>query len=68
MNNFDVSILKSTKIWEKTNLQFRAELFNIFNRVQFAPPVIQQDASNFGQILSQGNQPRLVQFSLRLNY
>ena len=49
-------------------MQFRAEFFNIFNRVQFAPPVTQQGSSNFGEILSQVNQPREIQFSLRVNF
>jgi hypothetical protein len=50
------------------NLQFRAEAFNLFNRVQFGYPGLQQGASNFGIVSSQLNNPRLLQFSLRLNF
>jgi hypothetical protein len=60
--------MKSTKIWERANLQFRTEFFNIFNHTQFNPPATSLDGGNFGQILSQQNQPRLIQVSLRLNY
>jgi hypothetical protein len=66
--NYDFSAMKSTKIWERANLQFRTEFFNIFNHTQFNPPATSLDGGNFGQILSQQNQPRLIQVSLRLNY
>jgi len=69
INNYDFAAMKSTNLWgERANVQFRAEFFNIFNRVQFAPPVTQQGSSNFGEILSQVNQPREIQFSVRVNF
>jgi len=37
-NNVDFSITKNTQIWERLNLQFRAEFFNIFNHPNFALP------------------------------
>jgi hypothetical protein len=52
----------------RASLQFRAEFFNIFNRVQFGYPGQSLGASNFGQITSQQNTPRLVQFALRLSF
>jgi hypothetical protein len=33
--NFDMSVLKNFKITERSNLEFRAEAFNIFNHTQF---------------------------------
>jgi hypothetical protein len=33
--NTDVSLIKSTKLKERFNLQFRAEIYNVFNRIQF---------------------------------
>ena len=33
--NFDVAVLKETKLWQGSNLQFRAEAFNVFNNTQF---------------------------------
>ena len=69
VDNYDFAAMKSTSIsGGRVNLQFRAEFFNIFNRVQFAPPVNQQGSSNFGEILSQVNQPREIQFSLRISF
>jgi hypothetical protein len=36
--NTDLTLLKNTRITERINLQFRAEVFNIFNRIQFDQP------------------------------
>lgn len=48
-------------------MQFRAEPRNLFNRVQFVYPGLQQGAWIFGIVSSRFNNPRLLQFSLRLN-
>ncbi len=66
--NWDLSVLKSTKITERISFQFRSEFFNIFNRVQFAPPGVSNTGTGFGQIKDQANQPRLIQFSGRLSF
>ena len=34
----DLSFFKNTKVTEKLTIQLRAELFNVFNRTNFAPP------------------------------
>ena len=34
----DLSVFKETKIRERASIQFRAEMFNLFNRANFAPP------------------------------
>ena len=36
--NVDFALLKNTRLFEKTDLQFRAEFFNIFNHPNFALP------------------------------
>ncbi|MGB7353679.1 MAG: carboxypeptidase-like regulatory domain-containing protein [Acidobacteriaceae bacterium] len=68
--NWDASAYKTFPFThsENVNMQFRAEAFNLFNRVQFGYPGLQQGSSNFGIVSSQLNNPRLLQFSLRLNY
>jgi len=48
IDNYDFSLMKSTKVTERATVQFRAEFFNLFNRVQFAPPVTQNDSATFG--------------------
>ena len=37
-SDVDFSVFKDTRITEKVNLQLRAEMFNLFNRNNFAPP------------------------------
>ena len=68
VNNWDASLGKSTPIVEQANLQFRAEVFNIANRVMFSAPGTVFGTSQFGVVSGQRNQPRLIQLSLRLNF
>jgi len=71
INNFNFALLKKTAITERFSLEFRTEVFNVTNRVQFAiPNTTVTTAANptTGYITSQLNQPRLIQFALRLLY
>jgi hypothetical protein len=73
--NLDLSIIKRTHITEKTNVEFRAEFFNIFNHAQFNNPGANAPgwsstniaSANFGLISSTGN-PRLIQFAMKVNF
>jgi hypothetical protein len=70
--NTDFSIVKNTKIKEKFNLQFRTELFDIFNHPNFGNPGNTVTASSFGLITSTRfpagdfGSAREVQFALKL--
>lgn len=64
--NYDFTVFKNTKVTERVGLQFRTEIFNLFNRVRFAYPGTQLGNPQFGVISGQYNDPRLVQFALRL--
>lgn len=68
--NWDSSLFKNFAMDSKgrINVQFRAEVFNLFNRVQFGYPGLTLGTSNFGVISSQVNLPRILQFALRVNY
>jgi hypothetical protein len=59
---------KDTRITERFSLSYRAEIFNLFNRVQFNPPGNQLDSSLFGVVSGQLNSPRLIQMALRLTF
>ena len=65
--NWDASLFKKFAVTAdgRVNLQFRAEAFNLFNRVQFGYPGLTQGTANFGVVSSQINNPRVLQFSLR---
>ena len=67
---WDFSAFKSFPLARenRVNLQFRAEFFNIFNRVQFGYPNQSYGSSSFGVVTNQQNPPRLIQFALRLSF
>jgi len=66
VNNWNFAILKNTQLNERFNLQFRAELFNIWNHAQFLSPSGVM-SSSFGSV-SSAAPPRIVQLSLKLNF
>ncbi len=66
--NFDINVLKRTRISETKNLEFRAEIFNAFNTVNFDNPVTNINSVDFGRISGIVGRPRLMQFGLRLNF
>ena len=70
-NNWNASIYKKTAITERFRQEFRAEAFNLFNRVQFGNPgtgASTAAANTFGIVSSQLNSPRLIQLALKLTY
>lgn len=60
VNNWDVSLSKTTALTERVKFQFRFETYNLFNRVQFAKPTANganiTNNPNFGYSLSQVGQ------------
>ena len=68
VDNWDFSVGKVTPISDTVNVVFRAEAFNVFNRVQFGDPNTSSASALFGVITTQANSPRSFQFSLRMNY
>jgi len=46
----DFSVFKTGTIRERVKIQFRAELFNLFNHYNFAPPLNVADGQSLGQI------------------
>jgi hypothetical protein len=65
--NTDFSVFKNIKLplGESTRLQFRAEFFNIFNRVNFRQPTVTLSSTTFGRATSTFT-ARQVQFGLKI--
>ena len=63
----DLGVLKETAVNEKWSVQFRAELFNVFNNVNFRLPNGNISSEQVGRITSvvDDNQ-RIIQFGLKL--
>jgi len=69
VDNWDLSIAKDTHVTERVSAHFEAEFLNAFNRVQFGPPGLQVGSlSTYGIVSSTLNNPREIQFALRLNF
>ena len=48
-------------------MQFRWEVFNVVNHVNFNAPVSSLNSGTFGQILTAGD-PRIMQFALKFTF
>ncbi len=72
----DFSVFKKTKMSERVSAEFRAEIFNLFNRTNYANPSTTFSSSSFGQITATRNggsapglgfgEPRNTQLGLHL--
>jgi Carboxypeptidase regulatory-like domain/TonB dependent receptor len=67
INNYDLSLVKKTKVFESKAVEFRAEFFNAFNHAQFLNPNTAGGSGTFGQITTDRN-PRLIQFGLKFYF
>ena len=66
---FDLSISKRTPISENVSFELRADLFNLFNNVNFANPSGNlADATEFGFITNTIGGPRVIQFGAKLRF
>ncbi|MBL8241154.1 MAG: TonB-dependent receptor [Bryobacterales bacterium] len=66
--NESFGLIKRTKLTEKVSVTFRAEFFNMFNRVVFGAPNANINNAQFGRISAQANTPRQGQLALRLDF
>jgi hypothetical protein len=62
---WDMSLFKNIKLTERTNLQFRAEAFNVLNHTNFRDLGTELGGDNFGQVVSTRD-PRNLQLGLKL--
>ena len=65
--NVDLAIAKTWSLPGTSNLEFRWEVFNLFNRANFDIPSRIFGTRNFGRIFSAKN-AREMQFGLRLAF
>jgi hypothetical protein len=67
---FDVGLSKNTQFTERVGLEFRWDIFNIFNNVNFASPnnVIGEVGTDFGKITDTVGGPRVMQFGMKVKF
>ena len=62
--NLDLALTRAFPITESQKIDFRAEIFNVFNHTRFGNPVTTFTSGVFGQIQS-AREPRIMQFALK---
>ena len=65
--NTDMSFNKSTQLGERLRMEFRGDIFNIWNHAQFTSVDGNVGDTTFGQVLHVRD-PRLVQFALKFRF
>jgi len=73
-SNVDFSLLKNTKLSERLNLQFRTEVFDVFNHPSFGQPGRIVGTPGFGRVTNtrfptgDSGSSRQLQFALKLMF
>lgn len=65
--DLDLALVKHTRLSERTDLEFRAEVFDFTNSPAFAQPNGSFGSPAFGSISATTTDPRVIQFALRLS-
>ena len=67
---FDIGLSKNTNLTERVGLEFRWDVFNIMNSVNFSTPnnVIGDAGTDFGKITDTIGGPRVMQFGMKLKF
>ncbi len=66
--SLDFSVFKQFRVTERSNLQFRAEFFNLTNTTSFAAPGTNVDVASGGVVTSSISTPRQIQFALKYRF
>ncbi|MCS6816857.1 MAG: TonB-dependent receptor [Blastocatellia bacterium] len=62
----DLSLFKNFRVTETASVQFRAEFFNAFNRVNLGTPVADLNSTLFGRSTGVVGDPRDIQLALKI--
>jgi hypothetical protein len=66
--NVDISFIKLMPFTENVRGEFRAEMFNVFNWVNYANPNNNLIGANFGRIERASSGPRVIQLAFKLSF
>ena len=64
----DLSITKRVRVWKQAGLRVRADIFNLFNTVNFYVADADINSATFGRITDTTTSPRLVQLVVKLDF
>jgi hypothetical protein len=65
IRSFDIAIGKNFRFQERYRIRFRTDFFNAFNTPRFGGPNTNITSVNPGNVSSQANSPRAIQFGLQ---
>jgi len=63
----DFALTRTFRTGATQNIQFRWEVFNVINHVNFNAPITALNSASFGQIQTAGD-PRIMQFALKFTF
>ena len=66
--NFDMALLKDTRISESVSAQFRAEAFNVFNHAQFMNPSGNINNTGVFGFVTGARDPRIMQLAMKFTF
>jgi len=67
--NLDLSVAKKFQFTERIGMSFLAQFANVLNKFQPSNPTLTLDSpASFGNITSQANTPRQIEFGLRVHF
>jgi len=66
--NVDANLSKSFTLYRETNLQFRANFYNVLNTVSLAAPQNDISSATFGQITNTLSTERQIELALKLSF
>jgi len=64
----DLAVSRLVSVSDRQTMEFRVEIFNLFNNFNWGNPVTNLDAGTFGQILTQSGEPRIMQFGFKFGF
>jgi hypothetical protein len=64
----DLALSRIVGFASQQNVELRFEVFNLLNNFNWGDPVTNLDAGNFGQIISQTGDPRIMQFGIKYGF
>jgi hypothetical protein len=69
--NVDIAFIKRTRVGglsEDADVEFRVEIFNVFNTVNFANPGTSFPSATFGRISATSVTPRIMQLAVKYSF
>jgi len=67
-SRFDLGLVKDTRLTETTSLELGLDVFNLFNRANFAAPDSELGSPDFGRVTATVGGPRVMQLRAKLRF